>query len=138
MTAVKTNKSGRPRKFEVDVLSEMILEWAEKPSSINLCGFCSEHMIDPVYLYACRNTVGFSEAYYLTKIKIAERREMYHNLGRITPTAYGRQLRNYDCFLDHFEKENYEYETSVSKKAEQNAQPIDKIEIVDYKKALDV
>lgn len=128
--------SGRPREYDYEGYAKKLKEWADKPSSINLTGFYLDHELDPdVFLDMTKRDKELLRAYKLCKMRIAQRREEYHNFGRLTPTAYGRNLRNYDVPLDQFERELYAFEKNVDRETEKVVEVADKIQIVDYKKA---
>jgi len=136
--ALGCETSGRPRLEDYAEHAENLLKWAEKPSSINLTGFYIEYGLDPDLFYQrTKRDEELARAYKLCKMRIAQRREEYHNFGRLTPTAYGRNLRNYDIPLDQHEREVYEFQKSVDRETEKTTPVSDKIQVIDYKKAHD-
>lgn len=131
--------SGRPFMHDYKFYIEKLEEWSKKPSSINLTGFYVEYKLDPDNFYnMTKRDEELNRAYKLAKMNIAIRREEYHNFGRLTPTAYGRNLRNYDIPLDQFERDVYTFEKNVDKETQKTPDVSDRIHIIDYKKSADV
>lgn len=109
-----TSVMGRPREHDRAKIAEALLEWAAKPSSINLCEFCAQQMIpgSKISEWAKQDT-DFRETYELAKHFIGARREQMLNGELLHVKAYDLNARTYDHFLKEDWKESLSYEHSL-------------------------
>ena len=96
------NLGGRPRERDRDEVAALMLEWAKKPDSTNLNGFCIT--IDPpippskIGQYA-REDEKFRLSYETVKSIIGQRREEKLSKGQLHVKAYDLNAAVYDYFL---------------------------------------
>jgi hypothetical protein len=102
---------GRPTERDVDFLTRELLDWAERPDSLNLNSFCGQRhiMIRPTSLIQIKDRAGneqLSEAYDIAKSFLATRREEANSEKLLSDQAYKCNLRVYDAFnKDDWKKE---------------------------------
>lgn len=98
---------GRPIKYDLNLETEKLLEWADKDTSTTLLQFCNERETHPQRISEWeKKSEKFSEALKRTKTKIAQRlREKIHD--KKNPYNYGlfmREIGNHDYFLHAYEE----------------------------------
>jgi hypothetical protein len=107
---------GRPSKYDKKKIAEELIEWAKKPTSINLNGFCCEH--DPILapqllLIWTREDPDFLSAYCEAKAFIGKRREELHNQDVIKPKTYAIHAPVYDIFLQDDSDETFILQSEI-------------------------
>jgi hypothetical protein len=107
---------GRPRIHDRDKIAEELIEWANKPESINLNKFCAVAAISPRYLSQWADECPhFREAYEYAKTFIGARREEMLNVDLLHVKAYDLNAKTYDYFLDEKYQKNAQFESSLRK-----------------------
>lgn len=95
-----------PRKFDPAIIIEEMLQWAKKEDSLVFAGFCAEHGYMPELIWKfCQQIKEFEEAYVITKMYLAERRERHMNNDQLNYGAWARYQKWYDPFLSKHEDE---------------------------------
>lgn len=102
-------KNGRPRTYDPEVIAAELLEWSKDEFSINFAQFCADHEYLPTLIWQLeKSSEEFRDAYIITKMRLAERRERLMNEELLNYGSWNRYQRNYDPFLakDEDEKED--------------------------------
>lgn len=116
---------GRPREYNRDFIAHELILWAKKPSSINLCEFCSEKMLPPSKLSLwAKECDKFRQSYELAKCFLGSRREKMLTDETLHVKAYDLNATTYDYFLKEEKRLQSEYEASLKK---ENEKPHDKV-----------
>lgn len=112
--------SGRPREYDLEKLSEDLLQWSLSPSSISLLGFANKHRIPPQNISKwAKESEVFHEALEIAKSEVGERRERLVSFGKLDRSAFNKAQHMYDPLLREFLHEELEFECSVKSKQEQ-------------------
>lgn len=99
-------KAGRPRIYDADKIAKELLEWKDDEESINFAQFCADRGYLPTLIWRLeKESEEFSNAYTITKLKLAERRERWMNQDMLNYGAWQRYQRGYDPFLEKAEEE---------------------------------
>ncbi len=102
---IKKLGRGRPREYFPEVIAEELLEWADKDDSISLVAFAAEKGYTSETIWRMANeSVVFSDAYQITKMKLAARREILASCDQLNYGSFMRTLAFYDPFLNSFEE----------------------------------
>ena len=121
---------GRPREHDRDAIGQALVDWSQKPDSINLCKFCALEGLPPSYLTKWANECDyFSKAYEYAKTNIGARREEMLNMELLHVKAYDLNAKTYDYFLDEKFQKNAQFEASLSNKENTTYTPEDKAKI---------
>jgi hypothetical protein len=130
---------GRDKKYDREEYAVKILEWAKKPTSLGIAGFCAENDLPLEYMSRwSKESDAFRQALMITRAKLADRQEHYLNMGRYDHRLFLRQIGYYNAAIRDFDHEELEFEYGLKKDLEQNKEMSAKIEIVDYRKKKDV
>lgn len=109
-------KAGRPRTYDPDKIAEELLDWKDDEESINFAQFCADRGYLPTLIWRIeKESEEFSNAYTITKLKLAERRERLMNANMLNYGSWQRYQRGYDPFLDKSEEEKEDKEASRKK-----------------------
>lgn len=120
------NIGGRPIKYDRAQMAKEIIEWAKKPDSINLNGFCidRDEPIDPSQVVAWSKEDGpFSQAYRIAKAFIARRRELMLSAETLHARAYERNVKVYDLFIKEEDREEIKYISDLKKEENKALDP---------------
>lgn len=99
-------KSGRPREYDAEKIATELIEWSKDESSINIAAFCAERGYLPGLIWRLEQEYqDFADAYVLTRLRLAERRERLMNSDLLNYGAWQRYQRGYDPFLAKDEDE---------------------------------
>ena len=112
---------GRPRTHDRDQIAKELIEWAQLPDSINLCGFCCSRQppIAPQRITQWASECDhFQEAYWQAKAFIGARREVLLSKDKLHVKAYDLNARTYDEFLKQEMKETEAYKAKLTAEAE--------------------
>lgn len=103
------NLGGRPREYDAVKIAEEMLEWSKDKDSINMAQFCADRGYLPGLIWRLElESQDFADAYTLTRLRLAARRERLLNQEKLNYGAWQRYQRGYDPFLakDEDEKED--------------------------------
>lgn len=110
----------RPREHDRDQIALDLLEWAKKPSSINLNEFCAKADISPQRITDwAKDNALFREAVARAKAHLAYRREDRLSKGQLHLKAYDANKNVYDHFSKAESREESAYLLQI--KAEMDA-----------------
>ena len=99
-------KAGRPRVYDAEKIAQELIEWSNDESSINIASFCADHGYMSTLIWRLeKESEDFENAYALTKLRLAERRERLLNSEQLNYGAWQRYQRGYDPFLAKDEDE---------------------------------
>lgn len=90
-------------------IARQMLEWSKLEDSINIVGFCADRGYVPNLIWRMdKENEEFAEAYMITKMRLAERRERLMNADLLNYGSWNRYQRYYDPFLakDEDDKED--------------------------------
>ena len=106
---------GRPREYDRDKLADSLVEWAQLDTSINLNGFCAQHLLPPskitIWANECEN---FRKAYEIAKTLVGLRREQKLSDGTLHVKAYDLNAAVYDYFLKEERREQAKFESTLN------------------------
>ena len=115
----KTKRFGRPREYDLEEMSEKLLEWASKDTSINLCEFSALMNISPhQVLNWTRINEDFCTSYEIAKCWLGARREEYLNKDMLHQAAYNRNANTYDMYQKDEFRDQLKFEYSLKTQAE--------------------
>ena len=98
---------GRPREYDEKIIIEEMLIWSLKETSLNFVGFCAEHGYLPSVIWRLQHEFEeFEEAYMLTRMRLADRREKMLNSEELNYGSWNRYQKHYDPFLDKHEEDD--------------------------------
>jgi hypothetical protein len=113
---------GRPRTFDRNKILADLLEWAKKPTSLNINEFCAWHVDPPIgprkLSEWSKVDANFAESYDACKAFLAHRREVALTTGELHVKAYDICAPAYD-YIIYEQQLNYEVFKSKLKQAEQ-------------------
>lgn len=113
--------SGRLREHDREQIAKDMVEWAKKPDSFNLNGFCGQQLIDPTKITKwAKEDETFCQAYKITKALLASRREKGLVEGKVHVKAYDLNATVYDQFLKEERREEAEFTSSLKKQEDNN------------------
>lgn len=97
-------KAGRPREYDAEKIAAELLAWAELEDSITIAAFCADRGYQATLIWRLeKESEDFSDAYQLTKMRLAERRERYLNCNQMNYGSWARYVKSYDPFLSRDE-----------------------------------
>lgn len=103
---LEKRKAGRPREYDAQKIAEELLEWSKDEESINIAQFCADRGYLPTLIWRLeKESEEFSNAYIISRLKLAERRERLMNNNLLNYGAWQRYQRGYDPFLSKDEEE---------------------------------
>lgn len=119
MAKKESNPMGRPRKYDLKVLANELLEWAQKDDSWNLCGFAADQHIAPSMIIGwTKEDVDFSKSYEIAKAYLGRRREHALSRGKLHVKAYDLNATCYDAFMKDERTDMMRIENALKKDAE--------------------
>jgi len=127
---------GRPRVHNREQIALDLIEWAKKPDSINLCGFCCscEPPLDPAKLSQwAAECDEFRKAHRIAKMFLGHRREIMLSQDLLHVKAYDLNATTYDPFLKEEKIANMKLASELAKDTEKAKQGIT-INLTDYSK----
>jgi hypothetical protein len=93
-------------KYDSAILSKQILEWVDRDDSMSMAQFCVEFKIVPQMIWEYDKTYpDFHEAYELTRLTLAVRRETMLNCESLNYGAWMKSASMYDTFIRRHEEE---------------------------------
>jgi hypothetical protein len=106
----------RPRFYDYEKIADELLEWAELETSINLCQFCADrnYVVKSFYDWKEKSPY-FRDAWELTKMRLAERRERLLNADLLNYGTWARHAKRFDPFLHIEEEEDLDKEANRRK-----------------------
>ena len=121
-----------PRSYDRDQMEKDLFDWAQKDSSLNLCGFCAKYNMDPDTLlkWVKADQDGFGRTYRLVKSILGDRREGKLRTGELHTKAYDLNAATYDMFMKEEKMALLKYESDLSK--EEKADEIKNINLVQF------
>lgn len=125
--ALGCETSGRPIEYDRMQIAKDLIEWAQKPDSINLCKFCVLHdpMIAPSYLSIwAKEDKEFSKAYEMAKSFLGFRREEWLNSETLHVKAYDLNAETYDYFLKEEKQHKAQFESTLRKTEDAKPQTV--------------
>lgn len=130
---MSNNLGGRPREYDRDQIAEEMIEWAQLPDSINLCGFSAKKLIPPSKITAwARECEKFRLSYEIVKAIVGERRERLLSSQQLHVKAYDLNAKTYDHFLKEEHKEEKTFESSLRKEEDDKASKTLNVNITSY------
>lgn len=127
----KALKTGRPREYDRDTLSSLMLEWAQLNDSMNLNQFSAKYLVPPpTVMQWARDDKYFSTVYSTVKAILASRREERLNSGELHARAYERNATVYDLYMRDELRNQIEFEAKINTEvavSEVEAQKYDQI-----------
>lgn len=108
---------GRPRTWDYEFLTRELIDWAERPDSLNLNAFCTQRhiMISATTLIEIKDKCPeLGEAYSYAKTHLATRREEANSEKLLSDQAYKCNLRVYDAINKQDWKEEKLFEAGLS------------------------
>lgn len=110
----RTEKRGRPRKYDPEIIIEKMIEWAKLESSINFSEFCADNKYLPELIWRLdKESKPFHLAYSITKMRLAERRERLVNCEMLNNGTFQRYQHGLDPFLKKEELELKKQEAKI-------------------------
>jgi len=107
---------GRPG-HDIDEMAIALLEWAKKPTSLNLCGFSAEHLISPrTVMHWAKTNEHFLRAYETVKGILGDRREQMLSEGKLHKSAYEKNTNTYDLYSKEESREQLTFESDLKNK----------------------
>lgn len=112
----KISHGGRPREYDREVMAEMLLEWAQRPESVDIKGFCAEYFINPevVMQYGSKDPV-FHQAYVLAKCILGYKRDELVSDDLLHTSVYNQALCVYDPFVNEHQEKRLRFEHELTK-----------------------
>jgi hypothetical protein len=93
-------------KHDPAELSKTILEWADRDDSMSMAQFCVEYKIVPQRIWDYDKLYpDFHDAYELTKLTLAVRREAMLNCESLNYGAWMKSASMYDTFIRKHEED---------------------------------
>lgn len=115
----KCIRSGRKPKYDRLEYAEKLIEWALKPDSRNLNGFCAENLIPYEYINRwARENEQFRLTYNTVMQIIGQRREEDLKSGKLHVKAYDLNAKVYDHVKRDADRNELEFELRLKKELE--------------------
>lgn len=109
---------GRPKEADPLIAAQELLDWVKKDDATNICGFCAEYMYTDDMLYKwADSSPQFNEAWKITRLTLADKREKKVSEGKLHQLAYAKNHGVYDRFTHRHDEKNKDRE-SERRKAE--------------------
>lgn len=130
------NKGGVEKKYDREEYAQKLLEWVEKPSSLNIIGFCAANRIPGEYIARwSKESDVFRQAVDIARAVIADRQDLMVQTGRMDLKTTARMAGYYNSVLNSYERGELEFEYGLKKGLEEPKDLPTKIEVVDYRRA---
>jgi tetratricopeptide (TPR) repeat protein len=124
--AAGCNTSGRPMKYTPEVKKKEfkdLLEWSKKPTSFNLLDYTydKDYTLSMLGEWAREND-EYSRAYRKAKERLGQniRKQLTDKKNPYNQSAYHREIGNYDCDLNAYERAEKIFEANLKKASSEN------------------